>query len=233
MVKVQLNGVSNPGWYFTVVRLQQLNQLYEWIINNFEEEFTYKEIQNRIESDNKILDGSKIRMFFPWLKRYGLFEYTNKLIVISDLLTPLGEQFFVFNKIYLELYKTKDEKIKGTLNKILEDFLCQFFINLLTSDKSLIYKKCVDYINNNQELNFNQFHILTNSIEENKSEEWVNEMIKLENKDDLHVEIKKNPNSWKYNMELLSNAGLIYFDKNKIYPTEKFSKVMGGYEDVI
>ncbi|QDR65715.1 hypothetical protein [Mammaliicoccus sciuri] len=230
---VQFNGVSNPGWYFTTIRLQQLNQLYDWVLCNKGSIFSYKEIQQQIENDNEILDKSKIRMFFPWLKRYGIFDYANDSILVSNLLTKLGEQFFVFNKIYLELYEVEDERVVNTLNQILEDFICQFFINLLNSEKDMIFKKCVEYIKKEHQLTQNQFLILTNSIEKKKSEKWVEDMMELEKEGELVIEIKKNANSWDYNMKLMSKAGLVYFDKKVIYPTKKFSKILGGLESDI
>lgn len=231
MENVQFKGSSNPGWYFTIARLNQLNLLYDWITNNLHSEYTYKELRVQIQLDIDVLDDSKSRMFFPWLKRYGLVDYNNDLVAIKDLVTPLGKKFFVFNKIYLELYEVENIKISTVLNEILEDFICQFFINLLESDKALIYQKCVRHLKNNQKLTKNQFYILTNSIEENKDEDWVNEMMDLERKGKLNIEIKKNANSWEYNMQLLNKAGLILYDKDLIYPQKKFHKVIGGLRD--
>lgn len=238
-MEINLDGLGTAGWTFTEWRMGQLNSMFEFINQQDpKKKFIYTDLQNNIEQKVDGLDDSKVRMFFPRLKYYGIFNDYNSINTYEELYTELGKAFALFSKIYITSKKSEKQKdnqlnqetIK-TINDVFRDFIFQFYSNILYRPEGKLYVLIHEYLKENEKLTYNEFHIFTHSINNNKSQEWIDLTFGQlkKNKDNIIVNIDRNRNSYGYHIPFLIEAGIVIKDENKtIYPDHKnnFDKVV-------
>lgn len=128
----KLSGVANPGWSFTEDRLIQLEEMYSIIKGlSADEIYTYKKIQNIVKKNSKIVDDSKVRMFFPHLIDLGF------LLNNYDLKTMFSKRGKEFLEYVIPLYLHKDElaeEPKKKIEEIFSEYLAWGYQYLISKD---------------------------------------------------------------------------------------------------
>lgn len=209
---MKLSGVSNSGWTFTEERLKQLNIMFHTIEKLEGKTYSYKEIQYVIEENNLIVNASKVRMFFPFLKKCGIITYENKEININNYLTDLGIKF----KLYLDIYEIFLENMDNNteMRKIIDDIMKEFifiFLKKLTNESNL-YKIITKILLKKNSITYNEFFIITDNY--SKSIEDIYYILsQIENLNNVNVEIEKHKNAWQYVINLYEESGLVKIEK--------------------
>lgn len=219
MNKWVLDGVSNPGWTFTEDRLRQLENFINWFDKiNDNEKLTYRRIQELITMEDCNIDGSKVRMFFPFLKDLGFLNDYSNTFYKKDLLTKDGDIFFHF---IIPLYlkgKVLDKDIISKINKLFSYFIFDGLLNISRNVKKPVYKMMTRILIELNEIDTNEFFIITDSLEKNKEKQYILDKIKefRENKSNIEIEINKNKNALGYTVPFFEQSGAIFKNGNKI-----------------
>ncbi|HEM5489885.1 TPA: hypothetical protein U1617_000403 [Streptococcus suis] len=223
-MKYRFDGYGNPGWSFTPTRMRQLNALFSYIERvPTDRSFDYMGIQDIISGFDSNLDDSKLRMFFPWLKVYGVFNDYSQKITYGQILTEFGRGFAKFVKIYIDSLDNPNDYSENQLAGISETFktfVNNFYYNLLDTDKSKLYKLTEEIINEMNYLTFDEFFAITNAVKNNLDSSWIYETIQTmrDNPETTEVEIISNKNAWNYIIPFLKEAGIVSENKRVIYP---------------
>ena len=219
MDKWVLDGVSNPGWTFTEDRVNQLYDFTKWF-DKFDnnEELTYRRIQDLITLEDCNIDGSKVRMFFPFLKDLGFLNDYSEPFRKKDLLTIDGDIFFHF---IIPLYLKReglDEFLVSRINKLFSYFIFNGLLNITGNAKKPIYKMMIIILLELNEIDINEFFIITDSLEKNKDKQYILEKIAEYRKKNsyIEIEINKNKNASAYIVPFFEQAGAIYKNEGKI-----------------
>ena len=178
MDKWVLDGVSNPGWTFTEDRVIQLDIFTKWFDKFDDDEIlTYRRIQEQITLEDCNIDGSKIRMFFPFLKDLGFINDYSESFRKKDLLTIDGDLFFH----YIVPMYLKREELEQTLiskiNKLFSYFLFSGLLNITSNARKPIYKTLITILLEVNEIDTNEFFIITDSLGKNKDKQYILEKI--------------------------------------------------------
>ena len=90
---MKLIGCSNPGWYFSLIRIQQINSMYCALCElEQDKEYSYINLQIEIEKKCPDVDKSKARMFIPFLVKLGVLRDNHG--ELSKIITPFGKKLF-------------------------------------------------------------------------------------------------------------------------------------------
>ncbi|HEM4095242.1 hypothetical protein HO430_06555 [Streptococcus suis] len=223
-MKYRFDGYGNPGWSFTPTRMRQLNSLFSYIesIPSYKS-FDYKGMQNVISDFDPNLDDSKLRMFFPWLKIYGVFNDYSQKITYGQILTTLGRGFVEFTNIYIRSLDNSDDFSESQLSSISDTFhafVNNFYYNLLDTEKWKLYKWTEEIVNEMNYLTFDEFFAITNAVKNDLDRSWIYETIQTmrDYPETTEVEIISNKNAWGYVIPFLEEAGIVSMDKRVIYP---------------
>lgn len=223
-MKYRFDGYSNPGWSFTEKRMRQLNSLFSYIESvPSDKKFDYKEIQNIISDFDSDLNGSKIRMFFPWLKNCGVFNDYTEQISYGQILTEIGMGFVNFSKIYIDSLNNPDDYSEiqlASISDTFQTFVNNFYYNLLDTDKSKLYKWTEKIVNEMNYLTYNEFFAITHAVKNDLDSSWIYEIIQSmrDNPETTEVEILNNRNAWGYVIPFLEEAGIVTKNERVIYP---------------
>lgn len=235
-MNLKLKGTGNPGWTFTDERIYQLSLMFEWLNQRDRDEvISFKKFQNIISTEVNELDDSKIRMFFPWLEKYGVISEFKPEFQIGTLLTDLGEKFAKFLEIYLEAKEQSKAEVDRKVTSILHKFVFQFYRNLVAKKTDPVYETVMGFLNERGSISYNEYMIITTGIvDEDVNFEWTRKSLQqLEEYPNTEVEIIKNVNSWGYIVPFLEQAGLVRAVNRVIYPNKKenYLSLYGGGTD--
>lgn len=219
MDKWVLDGVSNPGWTFTEDRVIQLDIFTKWFDKFDDDEIlTYRRIQEQITLEDCNIDGSKIRMFFPFLKDLGFINDYSESFRKKDLLTIDGDLFFH----YIVPMYLKREELEQTLiskiNKLFSYFLFSGLLNITSNARKPIYKTLITILLEVNEIDTNEFFIITDSLGKNKDKQYILEKIAEYRAKNAYIaiEVNKNRNSYGYIVPFFEQAGAICKSRSKI-----------------
>ncbi|MGT2686663.1 hypothetical protein ACVRWT_04615 [Streptococcus porcinus] len=227
-MKLELDGINNAGWTFTSARMLQLKYLFEFInTKESTEYFNYKQLQSEVNNYYAELDGSRVRMFFPWLYYYGVLNDYEEIHTYNELFSELGKAFGIFLDIYIEVTSNSNQQYSkeqiAQVNSTFCSFINNFYYNLLNSEKSSIYKLVVKVLQELKYLTKEEFFVLTHSVKNKLDYNWIINTIEEMrlNSDNLEVKINNNQNAWGYIIPFLQQAGIVYNEKNTIYLIEE------------
>lgn len=219
MDKWVLDGVSNPGWTFTEDRVIHLDIFTKWFDKFDDDEIlTYRRIQEQITLEDCNIDGSKIRMFFPFLKDLGFINDYSEPFRKKDLLTIDGDLFFH----YIVPMYLKREELEQTLiskiNKLFSYFLFSGLLNITSNARKPIYKTLITILLEVNEIDTNEFFIITDSLGKNKDKQYILEKIAEYRAKNAYIaiEVNKNRNSYGYIVPFFEQAGVICKSRSKI-----------------
>lgn len=238
---VEYSGISNPGWTFTEKRMFQIAEMFKFIEEkNPDEEFNYIKFQQELEKASEMLDGSKIRMFYPWFTRFGLFYCTKTVKVYGDLCTNLGKQFGKFVLFYLEFnnkIEECDDKQIEAVNNMYRAFMFEFFKNVCKSDRKEIYVELKKWVGEFNVLSKEEFFLLTTKVKYQYSDEWFREQIRSYRNHEFSFDImtiKKDRNAFGYIVPFCVEAGIVRWSQrdNQITPARDIN-FEGEIEDGI
>lgn len=222
---MKVTGLGNPGWTFTLDRMNQINNLFDFIQSkNSQDKYNYKEMQAEASKFSNDLNPSKVRMFIPWFERFGIYNYSKNVKNYGNLLTELGKQFATFCPIYTELKNEQSNHSEDEI-KIVCDmyqaFMFKFFENILLSDRGALYKQIIVSLEKHCYLTKKEFYIITTKIANGESEEWLDNKIQSYRNGEFEIDSKKikNQNVYGYTIPFCCEAGITILDKdNRILP---------------
>lgn len=205
----KLYGISNSGFSFSDVYLNNIVILIKYCLNNKEKEMSYVELQQELG------DPSRIRMIIPFLRYLDiidskLFSVNNYRFKLKDLFTESSEKFIKCCEIYGLINSYGDNSIemkkwKQLFNILLKnDYLKRLCIN--KKEYLLIIKYLLKY----KKLNRFEFFVIT-SFELNgckkifglsSADEVLNKNKETPYKETSY-EFSSNVNSYSYIMQIL------------------------------
>lgn len=231
-------GAGNPGWTFTLERMNQIKILFDFIkTKDKQERYNYKDMQKEASEFNEILNPSKIRMFIPWFERFGICKYNKNVNLYGDLLTKLGNDFVEFCSIYVSIMNDQNNYSQEQINAVCDmyrAFIYKFYENVMKSDRASLYKQIIISLDKYGYLTREEFFILTTKIETGKSEEWLDASIYSFRRGEITIDPKKikNQNAYGYIIPFCCEAGITIVDKEKrILPARKIN-FEGALENV-
>lgn len=236
-MKLHLKGCSNSGFSLTEPRKKQILELASWIENNkTDNNLTYKSMQDCIEADDtNILDGSKIRMLVPFMRKMGYiydddFNKRNSNINLQNFFTTEGLLFIESIKLEHDINDLKNIEIKNIMDEIKELFEINCIVTLIEKDER-IYKDTLKFLKKYNSMNKNEFFIMTTLIDicsDNKLEAKLDKAIKKyrEGAFKNRIVIDKHVNSFNYVKSLLQECSLIQENNSHIYINKKYEKII-------
>lgn len=225
-MNLRLDGLGNPGWTFTENRMYQLGELFRFINQKkTSDAFNYKELQKQIEKESKKLDGSKVRMFFPWLYKFGVFNNYNSIKIYGELQTELGQGFNQYCEIYINLKileekkELSEDKIVAN-NRVFGDFMFEFYNKIAQGEDGEIYRLVIELLSIFKCLTYDEYYVLTHAIKNDKERDWILSTIKkMRNSNTTpNVEIISNKNSYNYVIPFLKQAKIVKESKRIVTP---------------
>lgn len=229
---MQLEGCSNPGLSFTYERKTQILEFYEWVNQNVDYEKTYKQIQADIEINCNHLDGSKVRMIVPFLRKMGYIskesEEKNILIKLEEFLTKDGKVFGEYLRLWDKISQIEDEKVLYEMKTINELFSTLSMLNLISNGEYL-HLDIIKFLNKYDTMDKYEFFIMTTfqNLYDRKGKEYTNQLdnyiTKYRNKEISEIEIVKHENSFGYIKSFLLETNLV--TEEKINKNKKILKL--------
>lgn len=217
-MKLRLEGCSNSGLSFTEVRKEQLLEFADWIEkHNKDGDKTYKQIQKEMENECNGFNASKVRMFFPFLRKLGCikndgFEKRNSLINLEDLFTDEGKCFIEYLKLVKKIGFLERKDINEKMNRINELFSTINLINIICNDE-LIYLDVIKFLKKYKRMDRNEFFLMTTLKNKYQGHDYdikLNKAIKkYRNKVFKRIEIIKHEQSYNYIKSFLIESNLV------------------------
>lgn len=230
---MKLIGCSNPGWYFSLIRIQQINSMYCALCElEQDKEYSYINLQIEIEKKCPDVDKSKARMFIPFLVKLGVLRDNHG--ELSKIITPFGKKLFYFLSLYDKISLLKNEEAINISEEILSYFLINGYKNLLNDKEDKIYYYLLKILYKLEYIVKNEFFLITTVLEEmSEKEESIKEIeiIKLiKNYRDGKIEniqIEKNVNAFNYIMPFVESCNLVLQKGEKYYLNKSKLKLLG------
>lgn len=230
---MRLIGCSNPGWYFSLIRIQQLNSMYCGLCElEQDKEYSYINLQIEIEKKCPNVDKSKTRMFIPFLVKLGVLSDNHG--ELSKIITPFGKKLFCFLGLYEKIYLSNNEEAINISEKILSYFLINGYKSLLNDKEDVIYYYLIKILSKLEYIVKNEFFLITTVLkelldkEESIKEQEILKLIKdyrdgkIEN-----IQIVKNINAFNYIMPFVESCNLVFQKDEKYYLNKSKSKLLG------
>ncbi|HHK5552248.1 hypothetical protein COL11_08195 [Bacillus anthracis] len=237
-MKLKLEGCSNPGFTFTEVRKAQIIEFYEWIkAHSEEEEKTYKQIQDEIASSSQNLDGSKIRMFVPFLRKVGYinndgFEKKNAAMELKGFFSQEGKAFIEYLKLSKQITVLNMDDVNSKMFEIGNLFDIISIINLASNDESNIYIECIKFLKRYENMDKNEFYLMTTLREKYTGEEYIKKLdkaiMKYRKGAFKRIEIIKHENAFGYIKAFLVETHVVIQENSKLKLNAKYSHVFNG-----
>lgn len=224
---MELTGISNAGWSFTDERVKQLHIMFTIIDSLKDNNYSYKELQNIVQIENEVVDASKVRMFFPFLRKCDVIDFENEKINPKNYLTPIGEKFKLFLEIYCYIIENeRDSEIIYKNKEIFQEFICIFIYNL--ADKIEIYKLIMEVLIIRESINYDQFFIITTSYINNEKN-VTNILGNFEYYKNSENVVNKHKNAWQYIMKLFEESGIVKIEKKTAFLLPEGKKKIQNY----
>ena len=233
-MELKLEGCSNAGLSLTEFRKGQILKLYGWVENNKGGRKTYKQIQEEIEATCEGLDGSKIRMIVPFLRKMGYiqsagFEQKNSLIDINDFFTREGKVYIEYLKLSKKTSVLEREDINNRLSEIDTLFNIMNMINLVLNGEE-IYIDCIKFLKEYNTMDKNEFFIMTTIRKEYFEDDYTRELRKIiteyRNNKFSKIEITKHANSYGYVKTFLIETNLLFEYNGNLKLNDKYSYIL-------
>lgn len=218
---IELIGVGNPGWTFTLKRMNQISAFFDFInTKRNDEEFNYQKFQDEITIFSNELDDSKVRMFVPWFERFKILNSKDRISTYGEWLTEEGERFASFCPMYVQLMENKEnfsQKEIEVVKDMQRAFIYSFLVELLSNDRGGLYKQILKTIDKYGYLTKDEFFIVTTKFQKELSDQWLDDTIMQYRGGELTIDLKniKNKNSYGYIVPFLEEAGVVTLDNEK------------------
>lgn len=230
---MKLIGCSNPGWCFSLIRIQQLNSMYCALCElEQDKEYSYINLQIEIEKKCPDINKSKARMLIPFLVKLGVLRDNHG--ELSKIITPFGKNFFCFLSLYDKICILNNEEAINISQEILSYFLINGYKSLLNDKEDVIYYYLLKILSKVEYIVKNEFYLITTVLEEmSEKEESIKEreIIKLiKNYRDGKIEniqIEKNVNAFNYIMPFVKLCNLVLQKGEKYYLNKSKLKLLG------
>lgn len=230
-MKLRLEGCSNAGFSLTEVRKEQILELSEWVNNHIlDDKKTYKQIQGEIEKECIHLDGSKVRMLVPFLRKMGYvkndgFEQRNSFIILKNFFTSEGKSFIEYLKLIPKIALLEREDINKKVTEINELFNIMNMINLVSNGED-IYIETIEFLKKYETMDKNEFFLMTTLKNKYQGEQYdmmLNKAIrKYRNKAFKRIEIVRHQNAYNYVKSFLIETNLVIQEGTLLKLNEKY-----------
>ncbi|WP_346962239.1 hypothetical protein [Clostridium sp.] len=234
-MKLRLEGCSNAGFSLTEVRKEQILELSEWVDNHIlDDKKTYKQIQDEIEKECMHLDGSKVRMLVPFLRKMGYvkndgFEQRNSFIILKNFFTAEGKSFIEYLKLIQKIVLLEREDINKKVTEINELFNIMNMINLVSNGED-IYIETIEFLKKYETMDKNEFFLMTTLKNKYQGEQYnmmLNKAIgKYRNKAFKRIEIVKHQNAYNYVKSFLIETNLVVQEGTLLKLNEKYLNIL-------
>lgn len=236
-MKLRLEGCSNAGFSLTEVRKEQILELSEWVDKHIlDDKKTYKQIQDEIEKECMHLDGSKVRMLVPFLRKMGYvkndgFEQRNSFIVLKNFFTAEGKSFIEYLKLIKKIILLEREDINKKVTEIDELFNIMNMINLVSNGEN-IYIEIIEFLKKYVTMDKNEFFLMTtlkNKYQGDKYNMMLNKAIeKYRKKAFKRIEIVKHQNAYNYVKSFMVETNLVVQDGTLLKLNEKYLNMLSN-----
>ncbi|MCE5220248.1 MAG: hypothetical protein LLF98_02990 [Clostridium sp.] len=234
-MKLRLEGCSNAGFSLTEVRKEQILELSEWVNNNIlNNDMTYKQIQNEIEKECIHLDGSKVRMLVPFLRKMGYvkndgFEQKNSFIILKDFFSEEGKCFIEYLKLEKKIVLMERKDINKKIEEVNELFNIMNMINLVSNGEE-IYIETLQFLKKYRTMDKNEFFFMTTLKGKYEGEQY-RQMLdkairKYRDKAFKRIEIVKHQNAYNYVKSFLIEANLVIQEDNLLKLSKKYLTIL-------
>lgn len=230
---MRLIGCSNPGWYFSLIRIQQINSMYCALCElEQDKEYSYINLQIEIEKKCPDVDKSKARMFIPFLVKLGALRANHGKL--SQIITPFGKKLFYFFSLYDKICILNNEEAINISQEILSYFLINGYKSLLNDKEDVIYYYLLKILSKVEYIVKNEFFLITTVLEEMlDKEESIKEIEILKLIKDYRdgkiedIQIEKNVNAFNYIMPFVESCNLVLQKGEKYYLNKSKLKLLG------
>lgn len=230
---MRLIGCSNPGWYFSLIRIQQINSMYCALCElEQDKEYSYINLQIEIEKKCPDVDKSKARMFIPFLVKLGVLRDNHG--ELSKIITPFGKKLFCFLSLYDKICILNNEEAINISQEILSYFLINGYKSLLNDKEDVIYYYLLKILSKVEYIVKNEFFLITTVLEEMlDKEESIKEIEILKLIKDYRdgkiedIQIEKNVNAFNYIMPFVESCNLVSQKGEKYYLNKSKLKLLG------
>jgi hypothetical protein len=218
MLLTRLAGCSNAGMSLTLERKKQFLELFDFITNYKDSKLlSYQSLQILIENNTNSLDGSKVRMFVPFLKKLGfVYDHTSgdgKQINLEEFFTKDGVAYATHVKMIFDISKINKPKIENQLQKNDELFCRLGLINLIEYGET-VYLELLKLLCTFSSIDRTEFFIMTTLLNQFSGQDYIDNL-KLninayrngELPKDLHIE--KHVNAFGYVIPFIEECGFI------------------------
>lgn len=236
-MKLRLEGCSNAGFSLTEVRKEQILELSEWVDNHIlDDKKTYKQIQDEIEKECMHLDGSKVRMLVPFLRKMGYvkndgFEQRNSFIVLKNFFTAEGKSFIEYLKLIQKIVLLEREDINKKVTEIDELFNIMNMINLVSNGEN-IYIEIIEFLKKYVTMDKNEFFLMTTLKNKYQGEQYnmmLNKAVeKYRKKAFKRIEIVKHQNAYNYVKSFMVETNLVVQDGTLLKLNEKYLNMLSN-----